>query len=227
MSFRKFTLIELLVTIAIIAILASMLLPALSKAKEKSKQISCLSNLKQMGLFTNLYLQDNDSFFQPDYIPGPPYENSYWSQLLLTYAGNSPDKYKTAVCSNFDRGAFETLTGRSTETFNNFYVFASGKIFARYGYNHRALGCAGNAPGFSCLAIPRILRSTQVKKPSSLVELSDGSYIFMCPPTWGDFWGSYIVYMHGRIVNLLFADGHAIGASKSSEYFSGTTYWIN
>jgi prepilin-type N-terminal cleavage/methylation domain-containing protein/prepilin-type processing-associated H-X9-DG protein len=79
-SKRGFTLIELLVVIAIIAILAAILFPVFAQAREKARQISCLSNLKQIGLADMQYSQDYDEALVPDWI-GP-------SASWLGYAGD-------------------------------------------------------------------------------------------------------------------------------------------
>ena len=74
---RAFTLIELLVVIAIIAILAAMLLPALSSAKEKAKRTSCINNLKQIGLSLQMYADENRDFL-PQKNAVDPKGNALW-----------------------------------------------------------------------------------------------------------------------------------------------------
>ncbi|MFO7948436.1 MAG: prepilin-type N-terminal cleavage/methylation domain-containing protein [Armatimonadota bacterium] len=197
---RGFTLIELLVVIAIIAILAAILFPVFARAREKARQSSCLSNMKQFGIANLAYAQDYDG----------QWPNSYTIQI---------DGYDDGVCSNGMRAPYSTIMPyiKNAQLFHcpsveplPSYNYSGVTIRATYGWNwwttirygveqYRPIGSHWviysqntNPPD---LDVARILLMTEHK---------------MTYHTWFPDWADYRAsYPHNDGQNVLFADGHA------------------
>jgi prepilin-type N-terminal cleavage/methylation domain-containing protein/prepilin-type processing-associated H-X9-DG protein len=225
-----FTLIELLVVIAIIAILAAILFPVFAQAREKARQTTCLSNMKQWSIGTKMYLSDYDDMVVPCYLytvhgsdgtmkTGAPVLQ-WWPDLLNPYVKND----KVWHCPNwsapytYGRDRFEAGEGPNKKTLkmscgcNNWHFWPKGMKSEPI-----LLGAMGvNRPG---LAINS--SEAEIQNPAELIMAvdslspeiwtpTDHDYRNKEVPTKGGGTNRGVVHLrHTGGFNAFFADGHA------------------
>lgn len=197
-----FTLVELLVAISIIAILASLLLPALNKAREKGKAISCMNKMKQLGLAQGNYLVDYDDIFPPwRYMPeSGSIPILVWMAMYAPYLGlpvqNGWGDYTQS-------GPFGCPSQRKWRT------SSSGCYSISYGYNFISLG-GSDYTATSSSSYPR--KVTQVKKPSLQLCHVEGCYnnntASYREEGRPDVQQGHLSFRHDKRANTLYADGH-------------------
>ncbi len=211
-SSRGFTLIELLVVIAIIAILAAILFPVFAQAREKARQASCQSNLKQIALGLAMYAQDYDEMVCKNYqyMPQPGATMlAWWPDLIQPYVNN----WQLFVCPS--------SPGTPTYT----YMRPPGNPNPMvYGYGRASWLCTNSGPAAGPVSASRPL--AQVPDPAGTIDVVDVISIelwsFPAHTDLGDPATAYppggprTAMRHNDTMDVAFYDGHVKALKQST-----------